>query len=51
MYFFIIKVKENYMYQKRIQNPVRHPKWSFLEKVVNDFKMLTIFTKYSIITF
>ena len=34
--------------QKRIQNPVKHLRWSILQKIFRDFYLLTIFTKQSI---
>ena len=35
--------------QRRIQNPVKHLRWSFFVKIVNDWKPLTIFPKSSIL--
>ena len=35
--------------QRRIQNPVKHLRWSFFVKIVNDWKPLTIFPKSSIV--
>ena len=34
-------------YQRRIQNPVKHLRWSFLAKIINGFQPLTIFAKSS----
>ena len=37
------------MFQRRIQNPVEHVRWSFFAKIVNSFQPLTIFVKSSIL--
>ena len=44
-----IKHSRNRIGQRRIQNPVKHLKWSVLQKIVNGFQLLTIFAKHSIL--
>ena len=39
----------NNCFQRRIQNPVKTQKWSFLQTKVNNWKPLTIFAKNSIL--
>ena len=43
------KHSRNRIGQRRIQNPVKHLKWSVLQKIVNGFQLLTIFAKHSIL--
>ena len=35
--------------QRSIQNPVKHLRWSVLQKIVNGLKLLIIFAKRSIL--
>ena len=38
-------VKRFQQFSETVQNPAKHPRWNFLQKIINGWKMITTFAK------